>query len=124
MVEDVLVKEDKFIFSVDFVVMDMEEDEEVPLILGRPFMKTTRIIIDVDKGKLKVRTQDDKVTFNLYYDLKISNAGKECLQKDTPKEAFPNTKEQLDLSNLIEEVIHHHIPKKIVHLEINKRQAR
>jgi len=31
-VEDVLVKVDKFIFTMDFVVMDMEKDEEVPLI--------------------------------------------------------------------------------------------
>ncbi|XP_068461720.1 uncharacterized protein [Phaseolus vulgaris] len=39
-VEDLLVKVDKFLFPVDFVVMDIEEDVEVPLILGRPFMKT------------------------------------------------------------------------------------
>ena len=52
--EDVLVKVDKFIFPVDFVVMDIEEDIEVPLILGRPFMKTAKVIIDVDNGKLKV----------------------------------------------------------------------
>lgn len=62
MVEDVLVKVDKFTFHVDFVVMDMKEDEEVPLILGRPFMKTARIIVDVDKGKLQVRTQNKEVT--------------------------------------------------------------
>ena len=55
-VEDVLVKVDKFTFPVDFVVMDMKEDEEVPLILGRPFMKTPRIIVDVDKEELQVRT--------------------------------------------------------------------
>jgi len=36
--------------------MDMEEDMKVPLILGRPFMKTTRVIIDVDDGKMKVKT--------------------------------------------------------------------
>ena len=36
--EDVLVKVDKFIFPVDFVIMDMKENEEVPLILVRPFM--------------------------------------------------------------------------------------
>ena len=53
--EDVLVKVDKFMFLVDFVVMDIEEDTEVPLILGRPFMKTAKVIIDVDDGKLKVR---------------------------------------------------------------------
>jgi len=123
-VEDILVKVDKFTFPVDFVVMDIEEDDEFPLILGRPFMKTARIIIDVDKGKIKVRTQDDEVTFNLFYYLKNFNAGKECLQKDTPKKAFYENKEQLDLSNLIEEVLHQHVPKTVVHLEINMRQAR
>ena len=33
-IEDVLVKVDKFIFLVDFVVLDMEEDRVIPLILG------------------------------------------------------------------------------------------
>jgi len=65
-VEDVLVKVDKFMFPVDFVVMDMKQDEEVPLILGKPFMKTARVIIDVDKGELKVRAQDDEVISNLF----------------------------------------------------------
>jgi len=55
--------------------MDMKEDEEVPLILGRPFMKTARIIVDVDKGELQVRIQDEEVTLNLFYGLKIFNAG-------------------------------------------------
>ena len=53
--KDVLVKVDKFMFPIDFLVMDIEEDIEVPLILGRPFMKTVKVIIDVDDGKLKVR---------------------------------------------------------------------
>ncbi|XP_073139095.1 uncharacterized protein [Henckelia pumila] len=39
-IEDVLVKVDKFIFPVDFVVLDMEEDLDMPLILGRPFLDT------------------------------------------------------------------------------------
>jgi len=38
-VEDVLFKVDKFLFPMNFVIMEMEEDVEVPLILGRPFMK-------------------------------------------------------------------------------------
>ncbi|XP_027345399.1 uncharacterized protein LOC113857563 [Abrus precatorius] len=54
-VEDMIVKVDKFMFPVDFVVMDIEEDAEVPLILGRPFMKTARVIINMDDGKLKVQ---------------------------------------------------------------------
>ena len=46
-VEDVLVKVDKFIFPVDFIILDMEEDHEVPLILERPFLATGRAMIDV-----------------------------------------------------------------------------
>ena len=36
-IEDVLVKEDKFIFPVDFIIPDYEADKEVPIILRRPF---------------------------------------------------------------------------------------
>ena len=41
--EDVLVNVDKFIFPVDFIVLDMEKDPEVPLILGRPFLATGKV---------------------------------------------------------------------------------
>ena len=51
-IEDVLVKVDKFIFPADFIVLDMEEDKDVPLILGRPFLATGRTLIDVHQGKL------------------------------------------------------------------------
>ena len=46
-VKDVLVKAGKFIFLVDFLVLDFEEDKEVPLILGMPFIYTAKAIIDV-----------------------------------------------------------------------------
>ena len=46
-IEDVLVKVDKFIFPTDFIVLDIDEDEEIPLILGRPFLATGRTLIDV-----------------------------------------------------------------------------
>ncbi|KAG8491021.1 hypothetical protein CXB51_014153 [Gossypium anomalum] len=46
-IEDVLVKIDKFIFLVDFIILDIEEDSNTPLILGRPFLETARTIIDV-----------------------------------------------------------------------------
>ncbi|XP_031251860.1 uncharacterized protein LOC116109778 [Pistacia vera] len=65
-VEDVLVKVDKVIFPVDFVILDMEEDKEMPLILGRPFLATGRALIDVLEGKLLLRVQDEKVTFNVF----------------------------------------------------------
>ena len=46
-VEDVLVKVDKFIFLVNFIVLDMKEDHDVPFILGRPFLETMKAMIDV-----------------------------------------------------------------------------
>ncbi|KAL5550236.1 hypothetical protein UlMin_000412 [Ulmus minor] len=54
-IEDVLVKVDKFIFPVDFIVLDYEADLEVPIILGRPFLATGRTLIDVQNGKLTMR---------------------------------------------------------------------
>ena len=45
--EDVLVKVGKFIFLVDFVIMKMEEDTQVLLLLGRPFLATGAALIDV-----------------------------------------------------------------------------
>ncbi|XP_062075444.1 uncharacterized protein LOC133779485 [Humulus lupulus] len=50
-IEDVLVKVDKFIFPADFIVLDMEEDENIPIILGRPFLATGQALIDVQKEK-------------------------------------------------------------------------
>ena len=68
-VEDVLMKVDKFRFPIDFVILDMKEDKEVPLILDRPFMKSVKVIVDVDKRELRVRSQDDEVRFNLFDDV-------------------------------------------------------
>ncbi|GJT45007.1 DNA-directed DNA polymerase [Tanacetum coccineum] len=50
--ENLLVKLSKFIFPVDFVVLEMDEDELVPIILGRPFLATARAVIDVHEGKV------------------------------------------------------------------------
>ncbi|KAJ8749541.1 hypothetical protein K2173_025736 [Erythroxylum novogranatense] len=64
--EDVLVKVDKFIFPADFIVCDIEEDVEVPIILGRPFLATGRVLIDVEKGELTMRVNGEEVTFSIF----------------------------------------------------------
>ncbi|XP_047943130.1 uncharacterized protein LOC125189961 [Salvia hispanica] len=51
-IEDVLVWVNDFIFPVNFVVLDMEEDRNVPLILGRPFLATGEALIDVSRERL------------------------------------------------------------------------
>ncbi|XP_022007629.1 uncharacterized protein LOC110906870 [Helianthus annuus] len=64
-VENLLVKVDKFVFPVDFVVLDMEADERVPIILGRPFLRTAKAIINVFGGKISLRAGDEIVTFEI-----------------------------------------------------------
>ncbi|XP_019435881.1 PREDICTED: uncharacterized protein LOC109342332 [Lupinus angustifolius] len=89
-VEDVLVKVDKLVFPVDFMIMDIEEDVEVPLILGRPIMKTARVIIDVDEGKLKVMGQEDEVNFNVFEAMHPPKDKQHCFRVDVGEELYMN----------------------------------
>ncbi|XP_016567078.1 uncharacterized protein LOC107865293 [Capsicum annuum] len=57
---DVLVKVDKFILSVDFVVLDYEMDQEVPIILGRPLFAIKRDIVDLELGEMRFRVHEDE----------------------------------------------------------------
>ncbi|KAK7301958.1 hypothetical protein RJT34_12835 [Clitoria ternatea] len=66
MLEDLLVKVDKFIFPTDFVMLDMEADKKIPLILRRPFLATGRALIDVEKSKFMLRVQEEQVVFNVF----------------------------------------------------------
>ena len=68
--EDVLIKVGKFIFPVDFVVIDIEEDKQIPLLLGRPFLATGATLIDVKKGEFTLKVRDEAVHFNLNQSLK------------------------------------------------------
>ena len=63
--EDVLVTVGKFVFPVDFIILDMEEDSQVPLLLGRPFLATGAALIDMQKGVLTLRVGDEAAAFNL-----------------------------------------------------------
>ncbi|GKF01914.1 DNA-directed DNA polymerase, partial [Tanacetum coccineum] len=63
--ENLLVEINKFIFPVDFVVLEMDEDELVLIILGRPFLATAHAVIDVHEGKLSLRVGNKIVTFNI-----------------------------------------------------------
>ena len=47
------------------MVMKIEEDNQVPLLLGRPFLATGAALIDVQKGELTLRVGNEAVHFNL-----------------------------------------------------------
>ena len=69
-IEDVLVKVGKFIFPADFIILDMEEDSQVPLLLGRPFLATGAALIDMQKGILTLRVGEETTDFNLIRSLR------------------------------------------------------
>ncbi|XP_062100510.1 uncharacterized protein LOC133806424 [Humulus lupulus] len=77
-IEDVLVKVDKFIFPADFIVLDYEADREIPIILGRHFLAIGRTLIDVQKGELTMRVQDEQVTFNVFKAMRFPDEVEEC----------------------------------------------
>ena len=77
-IEDVLVKVDKFIFPVDFIVLDFEADKEVSIILGRPFLATGKTLIDVKKRELTMRVNDQQVTFNVLDAMKSPDEIEDC----------------------------------------------
>ncbi|XP_063949964.1 uncharacterized protein LOC135152790 [Daucus carota subsp. sativus] len=85
-VEDVLVKVDKLIFPADFVILDFEEDKKIPIILGRPFLATGQTLIDVQKGELTMRVQDQSVTFKVFNAMKFPTDEEECFKVE-PLEA-------------------------------------
>ena len=58
MLENVPTKVEKFIIPIDFIVMDMEEDLEIPILLGRPFLVIAGVVIDMKNGKIKVEVND------------------------------------------------------------------
>jgi hypothetical protein len=64
--EDVLVRCSEFVFPADFVILDMEECVEVPVLLGRPFLATGRALIDVEMGDLMLRLNDESVNFKVF----------------------------------------------------------
>ncbi|GJV49382.1 DNA-directed DNA polymerase [Tanacetum coccineum] len=73
-VENVLIKVDKFILLIDFVILDIPEDSRVPIILGRPFLATARAMIDVFNKKITLRVGDDEVIFDMDQSIKRSPA--------------------------------------------------
>ncbi|KAL7582867.1 uncharacterized protein LOC111918052 [Lactuca sativa] len=58
-IDDFFVKVGKFVFLVDFMVLDMKEDEDLPIISGRPFLSTAIALVEIDDSKLTLGVRND-----------------------------------------------------------------
>ncbi|GKA14988.1 reverse transcriptase domain-containing protein [Tanacetum coccineum] len=65
---DVFVPVGKFTFLADFVIVDYESDPRVPLILGRPFLRTARALIDVHGEEMILRDGNERLILNMRND--------------------------------------------------------
>jgi len=108
--EDVLVRVNDLLFPADFVILDMEEDDETPLLLGRPFLATGRALIDVEMGELMHRFQNEQVVFNIFEAMKHRNENPQCYRVDvvdglvneTNREETPSQPLERVMANSIE----------------------
>ncbi|KAL2461691.1 reverse transcriptase [Abeliophyllum distichum] len=90
-IEDVLVKVNKFIFPADFIILDMEEDSNISIILGRPFLAIGRALIDVYEGKMILRVDNEQVIFNVFKAMKYPASSDSCFQVDVVDKLVADT---------------------------------
>ena len=81
-VEDVLVKVDKFIIPVDFIVLDMPEDKEVPILFGRPFLATGDVLLGAKDNSVTFRINGEQVTINVEKTMKHPSDANACFRVD------------------------------------------
>ncbi|XP_070054879.1 uncharacterized protein [Nicotiana tomentosiformis] len=77
-IEDVLVRVDKFILPANFVILDCEVDYEVSIILGRPFLATGKALVDVEAGQLTFQLGDENVVFHMCKSMRQPNSNEVC----------------------------------------------
>ncbi|CAM8923861.1 unnamed protein product [Rhodiola kirilowii] len=98
--KDVPVKVGNFHIPGHFVVLDMEEDTEIPILLGRPFLYTAGAIFDTTKGSITMRVGDEEIEFNLDKAQKSPNSTMSCNYID-----FIDSFELLDIPILPSHVV-------------------
>ncbi|CAN6579422.1 unnamed protein product [Malus baccata var. baccata] len=83
--EDVLVQVNHLVFPADFYVLEMEDSNhspQLPILLGRPFMKTARTKIDVFKGTLTMEFDGEVIDFNISDVMRYPHDGHSCFSID------------------------------------------
>lgn len=73
---------DDSLFLVDFFILDMPEESETPLILGRLFLATCRALINVEMGDLILRLKKEQVVFNVFEAMKHKKEKIQCYRVD------------------------------------------
>ncbi|KAJ6995613.1 hypothetical protein NC653_012454 [Populus alba x Populus x berolinensis] len=84
-VEEVLIRVHELIFPMDFYIIDMDDEfasNSTHILLGKPFMKTTRTKIDVHKGILSFEFDGKMVTYNIFIAMKYPDNSESIFHVD------------------------------------------
>ena len=93
--ENVPTKVGKFVIPADFIVLEMEEDLEISILFGRPFLMIAGAIIDMRKGKITLEVDNEHMEFDVFK-----------IMKSTPVEVASRIESIDIIDECIEEVIH------------------
>ena len=96
-------------FPTDFVVMDIEEDLEIPIILGRPFMSTGNCVVDMGKGKLALSVDDQKISFDLFEAMKHLSDQKACFDVDKVEQEIKLAATTMVLQSPLKKALNNHV---------------
>jgi hypothetical protein len=112
--EDVLVKVGKFILHVDFIVLDMEEGlmpSPLPIILGRPLMRTTNTKICVKKGTMSMKLNGEKIVFMVFEESQLPQDDVECFNACMIQGVVENTFQDHQM-NPLQATLTHRVTRK------------
>ncbi|XP_070029734.1 uncharacterized protein [Nicotiana sylvestris] len=105
-IEDVLVRVDKFILLADFVILDCGVDYEVLIILGSPFLANGKTLIDVEAIKLTFQVGDDKVVFHVCKSMRKQNSNEVCSFVDLVNDVIvDDTSATINVCDMLEAVL-------------------
>ncbi|XP_070054590.1 uncharacterized protein [Nicotiana tomentosiformis] len=108
-IDDVLVRVDKFILTAYFVILDCEVDYEVPIIMGRPFLATGKALVDVEARELTFRVGGEKVVFHVCKSMRQPNSNEVCSFVDlVTKVIVDDTNVVINVEDTLEIVLLNH----------------
>ena len=81
-IEDVLIRLKQFVLPADFFILDMVEDHDFPLLLGRPFLTVAGTLKDVQQGTLTLRVQGESIELKVFKAVKKLRDLEECDRVD------------------------------------------
>ena len=76
---------DTYYFPIDFLILDMKSAQQLtqtPIILGRPFLATSKANIDCAKGTMDISVGDQKIFLNIFQAFQHMRDNEDCFTVD------------------------------------------